>query len=49
MQYMLKRRFENDVKGYGFQTDKYSVPPGIQFENDVKGYGFQTTVKSPVS
>ena len=34
--------FENDVKGYGFQTVTALSMGKNLFENDVKGYGFQT-------
>ena len=34
--------FENDVKGYGFQTGSTGAEGVCWFENDVKGYGFQT-------
>ena len=35
--------FENDVKTYGTQTQKWSFMMVILFENDVKTYGTQTS------
>ena len=38
--------FENDVKMYGTQTEKFSEWQVIPFENDVKMYGTQTELSS---
>ncbi len=38
--------FENDVKIYGIQTDKFKKAFGEEFENDVKIYGIQTKENS---
>ena len=39
-------QFENDVKIYGIQTDKFKKAFGEEFENDVKIYGIQTHAPS---
>ena len=33
--------FENDVKMYGTQAEKFGEKLGVTFENDVKMYGTQ--------
>ena len=38
----LNLRFENDVKMYGTQTNRFTKRDVLEFENDVKMYGTQT-------
>ena len=39
----MMKWFENDVKMYGIQTNRWNVREYGEFENDVKMYGIQTS------
>ena len=45
----MKVQFENDVKMYGTQTERYCCVSILVFENDVKMYGTQTLHTSPTT